>query len=389
MRSKVSRATPADEVDETQAMRLALRLARRAYGQTSPNPLVGAVLVHGGRIIGQGWHHRAGQPHAEVEALRDAARRGRSPRGATLFVTLEPCSTFGRTPPCTDAIVAAGIRKVVVAATDPNPQHAGRGLGLLRAQGIEVTSGLLAAESARMNEPFDHWIVHRTPFVTVKAAMTLDGKIATADGRSKWITGERSRAHGQRLRRGSDAILVGIGTVLADDPSLTVRSGPGSKAQGPELRRLVLDTRARTPLTAKLVTDGSAGSTTIFVGQRAAKKRVAALSERVRVVVAPEKDGHIDLGWLLPVLGLEGVTSLLVEGGGEVNAAFLLGGFAHRVAFFYAPMVLGGSDALRGVAGEGARSLAEAPTLVATEWRRFGPDLFMTARVASPPATGL
>lgn len=392
MRPKVSRAAPADEVDEvdeTQAMRLALRLARRAYGQTSPNPLVGAVLVHGGRIIGQGWHHRAGQPHAEVEALRDAARRGRSPRGATLFVTLEPCSTFGRTPPCTDAIVAAGIRKVVVAATDPNPAHAGRGLGLLRSQGIEVTSGLLAAESARMNEPFDHWIVHRTPFVTVKAAMTLDGKIATADGRSKWITGDRSRAHGQRLRRGSDAILVGIGTVLADDPSLTVRSGPGSKVQERELRRLVLDTRARTPLTAKLVTDGSAGSTTIFVGQRAAKKRVAALSERVRVVVAPEKDGHIDLGWLLPVLGLEGVTSLLVEGGGEVNAAFLLGGFAHRVAFFYAPMVLGGCDALRGVAGEGARSLAEALSMVAPEWRRFGPDLFMTARVASPPATGI
>ena len=386
MRPKVSRATSSDEVDQTQAMRLALRLARRAYGQTSPNPLVGAVLIHGGRIIGQGWHHRAGQPHAEVEALRDAGRRGCSPRGATLFVTLEPCSTFGRTPPCTDAIVAAGIRKVVVAATDPNPRHAGLGLGLLRSQGIEVTSGLLAADSARMNEPFDHWIVHRTPFVTVKAAMTLDGKIATADGRSKWITGERSRAHGQRLRQGSDAILVGIGTVLADDPSLTVRSGPGSKGQGPGLRRLVLDTRARTPLTARLVRDEAAGSTTIFVGRRAAKKRVSALSERVRVVVAPEKDGHIDLGWLLPVLGLEGVTSLLVEGGGEVNAAFLLGGFAHRVAFFYAPMVLGGSDAFRGVAGEGARSLVEALSMVAPEWRRFGPDLFMTARVASPPA---
>ena len=366
-------------------MRLALRLARRAYGRTSPNPLVGAVLVKRGQVIGQGWHHRAGQPHAEIEALRDAARRGFSPKGATLHVTLEPCSTFGRTPPCTQAIVDAGIREVVVAATDPNPKHAGRGLELLRAQGIRVTTSVLAGEAERMNEAFNHWIVHHTPFVTVKAAMTLDGKIATAGGESKWITGERARAHGQKLRQGADAILVGIGTVLNDDPSLTVRGipGPRSKVQGPKLRRFVLDTRARTPLTAKLVTDEHAGLTTIIVGPSAPKRRVAALAKRVRVLTAPEQEGRIDLGWLLPVLGLEGVTSLLVEGGGEVNAAFLLGGFAHRVAFFYAPLVLGGRDARRGVAGDGAKSLAQALRLTAPEWRRFGPDLFLTARVSS------
>src|SRR6266849_5832946 len=177
---------------KVQLMRLALRLARRGYGTTSPNPMVGAVLVKAGKIIGRGWHHRAGGPHAEIEALRDAERRGYSPKGATLYVTLEPCSTHGRTPPCTDAIKAAGIKQVVVAATDPNPAHAGRGFRLLRRAGIEVVNGLLAGEAARLNEGFNHWIVHHTPFVMVKAAMTIDGKIAAASGESRWITGRKA-----------------------------------------------------------------------------------------------------------------------------------------------------------------------------------------------------
>jgi len=186
--------------------------------------MVGALLVKRGKIIGRGWHRRAGGPHAEVEALRDAARHGYDPRGATLYVTLEPCSTHGRTPPCTEAIIAAGIARVVVAATDPNPAHAGRGFRILRRAGIEVVTGVLADEAARLNESFNHWIVHRTPFVTVKAAMTLDGKIATANGESKWITSEAARAEGMKLRHGADAILVGVNTVLADDPSLTARN---------------------------------------------------------------------------------------------------------------------------------------------------------------------
>ena len=226
---------------------LALRLARRGYGATSPNPMVGAVLVKGGKIIGRGWHRRAGLPHAEIEALRDAQKRGHNPRGATLYVTLEPCCTHGRTPPCTDAIIAAGIKQVVVGATDPNPKHAGKGFKILRRAGIEVLWGVrpragalntanarrteIADECAKLNEAFNHWIVHRTPFVTVKAAMTLDGKIATASGESKWITGEKARAHGMKLRQGSDAILVGINTILADDPSLTVDEARRSKVR--------------------------------------------------------------------------------------------------------------------------------------------------------------
>ena len=392
---------------DSRFMRLALRLAARGYGQTSPNPMVGAVLVRRGKIIGQGWHQRAGQPHAEIEALRDAQRKNASTDGATLYVSLEPCSTQGRTPPCTDAIRAAGIRHVVVAATDPNPAHAGGGLDILRTAGIRVTTGLLAEEAMRLNEAFNHWIVQRTPFVTVKAAMTMDGKIATASGESKWITGDQARAEAMNLRRGADAVLVGLNTVLADDPSLTWRQpvSPRSKVQGARskirnpkseirnpkvegrsasLRRLILDSRARTPLKAKIVIDEFAALTTVIVGQDAPSSRVEKLARQVSVVRAPLRDGRIDLRWLLHRLGAENVTSLLVEGGGEVNASFLLGGLARRVVFFYAPKILGGRDARKAVAGEGARSLDEILNLRQVEWRRIGPDLMMTALVIPP-----
>ena len=373
----MKRATGNDE----SFMRRALALARRGYGTTSPNPMVGAVLVKGGRIIGQGWHHCAGEPHAEIEALRDAERRRNSPKEATLYVTLEPCCTHGRTPPCTAAIKGAGIKRVVVAAKDPNPKHAGRGFRILRRAGIEVEHGVLAEEAPKLNEAFNHWIVQRTPFVTVKAAMTLDGKIATASGESKWITGEEARAEGMRLRAGADAILVGVNTVLADDPSLTVRETPKTKIQTSRLRRIVLDSQARTPLKAKVVSDEFAALTTIVVGKGAPARRIAALAKRAQVWTAPLRGGRIDLRWVLKRLGGEKVTSLLVEGGGEVNASSLLGGFAQRVAFFYAPKILGGRDSRKAVAGEGARSLNEILNLCDVEWRRVGEDLMMTARV--------
>jgi len=373
-------------------MRLALRLARRGRGTTSPNPMVGAVLVRGGKIIGRGWHRRAGLPHAEIEALRDAEQRGNPVKGATLYVTLEPCCTHGRTPPCTDAVITAGIRRVVVGATDPNPKHAGRGFEVLRAAGIEVVPGVLAEECAALNEAFNHWIVHRTPLVTVKAAMTLDGKIATASGESKWITGEQSRAFAMKLRQASDAILVGINTILADDPSLTLRR-PASGIRPPKtLRRIILDSRARTPLTAKVVTDEHAALTTIVVSPTAPKRRVAALARKVRVLTVPtthqaSRSTHHALPWLLRRLGRENITCLLVEGGGEVNASFLTQRLAHRIAFFYAPKILGGRAARRGVAGKGARAWPEILCLTAPQWRRLGADLLLLARVerrASP-----
>lgn len=364
-------------------MRLALRLAQRGYGRTSPNPMVGAILVRRGKILGRGWHHRAGEPHAEIEALRDAQQRGHVAKGATLFVTLEPCCTRGRTPPCTKAIIAAGIQRVVVGATDPNPRHCGRAFRILRRARLRVTHGLMAAECERLNEAFNHWIVQRTPFVTVKAAMTLDGKIATAAGESKWITGEVARAWGMNARQGADAILVGINTVLADNPSLTVR-GPRSADLGTGPRRVVLDARARTPLWAKVVSDEHAALTTIVVSKLASQRRVSALAKRVKVVVAPASNGRIDLRWLLRRLGAENITSLLVEGGGEVNASFLQQGLAQRILFFYAPKILGGRDSRRGVAGEGARGLNEVLSLSQLEWRWLGPDLLLTARVLKP-----
>src|SRR4029077_16619414 len=245
-------------------MRLALRLARRGYGTTSPNPMVGAVLVKRGRIVGRGWHHCAGEPHGEIEAILDAARHGNSVKGATLYVPLEPCSTHGRTPPCTEAILDADIKRVIIGSTDPNPRHRGKGFEILKRGGVSVTAGVLAEECEQLNEAFNHWIVHHVPFVTVKAAMTLDGKIATASGESKWVTGEKARAYGMKLREGADAILVGINTILADDPSLTLRclksnvQPPSSKAlrrsgsvksgEGHTLPRIILDSQARTPL---------------------------------------------------------------------------------------------------------------------------------------------
>ena len=375
-------------------MRLAVSQARHGYGATSPNPTVGAVLVKNGRIIGRGWHRRAGLPHAEIEALRAAQSRKHNVRGATLYVTLEPCSTHGRTPPCTEAIIAAGLRKVVVGATDPNPKHAGRAFKILQSAGIEVVHGILADDCARLNEAFNHWIIHRTPFVTVKAAMTLDGKIATASGESKWITGEKARALGMKLRRGADAVLVGVNTILADDPSLTFRPGTvgNSKAEHKSLRRIVLDSMARTPLNSKIVSDEFAALTTVVVSKSAPKKRVAALGKQVNVLTARLAERPIrnpqsairnplDLRWLMAHLGSENVTNILVEGGGETNASFLFSGLAQRVAFFYAPSILGGSDARKAVAGEGVKELSDAIQLRDVEWKTIGEDLMMTARV--------
>lgn len=363
-------------------MRAALRLARRGYGSTSPNPMVGALLVRRGRVLGRGWHRRAGLPHAEIEAFRDAAQAGRETRGATLYVTLEPCCTHGRTPPCTDAIRASGVARVVVGAVDPNPAHAGRGLGILREAGIEVVEGLLAEPSVELNESFHHWIVHRTPWVVLKAAMTLDGKIATVSGESKWITGGRARAEGMRLRAGSDAIVAGVNTILADDPSLTVR---GRWLRGtPRLRRVILDSRGRTPVNARVVSDEAAALTTVVVTGRASARRREALSRRVRVLVAPEDpEGRVDLRWLMSRLGAESVTQVLVEGGGEVCGAAVRAGLVHRVAFFYAPLLVGGRGAPVGVAGVGAEDRAGLRRLDGVRWRRLGDDLYYTARVSS------
>jgi diaminohydroxyphosphoribosylaminopyrimidine deaminase / 5-amino-6-(5-phosphoribosylamino)uracil reductase len=369
----VPRALPPD----IRFMREALKLAQRGYGMTSPNPMVGALLVKRGKIIGRGFHEAAGKPHAEINALRAAETRGHTVKGATFYVTLEPCSTHGRTPPCTDAIIASGVRDVVAAATDPNPKHAGRGFEVLRAAGINVRHGVLAAEATRLNEAFNHWIVHRTPFVTVKAGMSLDGKIATRTGESRWITGPKSRERAMELRQGVDAILVGVNTIVRDNPALTVRLPGISKP----LRRIVLDSRARIPAASEVIGDDQASLTTVVVGTDAPARGVRALERKVQVWRAPQLKGTLDLRWVLEKLGAENVTTLLVEGGGEVHASFLLGGFAHRVALFYAPILIGGADAVKAVAGTGIMDATKGLKLKDVEWERLGRDLFLTGLI--------
>lgn len=364
----------------------ALTLARRGQGLVSPNPAVGAVLVKKGVIIGEGWHRGPGQAHAEVDAIRDAQNKHHSPQGSELFVTLEPCSTFGRTPPCTQAIMEHQIKAVHVATRDPNPLHAGRGFELLRSQGIRVSEGLCSESAAELNAGFNHWIVHRSPLVTVKTAMTLDGKIATADGHSRWITGLRARKEVMKMRLNHDAILVGIETVLHDDPSLTTRIGKDLSREHPkkQLRRIVLDTRARTPLQSKLCSDPYAHLTTIAVGNEAPSKRIKALEKKVSVWVLPTRKGHVSLKSLLNRLGKSNLTSLMVEGGGQVNGAFFDQHLAHRIAFFYGPKILGGKHSRPAVGGHGFDEPTHFPQLTKTRWQRLGPDLLLTAHINHP-----
>lgn len=353
-------------------MKIALELAAKARGCTSPNPLVGCVIVApDGTIVGRGWHHKAGLPHAEVNAMADAGERT---RGATAYVTLEPCSHYGRTGPCCEALIKAGIRRVVAATGDPNPKVSGRGFARLREAGVEVTVGVLEKEARRQNEVFLHWVTTGRPFTALKYAMTLDGKIATASGDSKWITGEDSRREAHRLRSWYDAILVGKGTVLADDPSLTCRL-----VEGKNPVRVILDTHAELPADRKVFTDGAA-ETILAVSEKVPAARWQPLAERpgVSVLPLPEQDGHIDLGALLDALGRRPLTSLLVEGGSAVHGAFFDAGLAQRVYAFIAPSLLGGRENLTAIGGRGAAAMADRVLLDEVTVRRTGPDLMVT-----------
>ncbi len=366
-------------------MRHALVLARRGLGRTSPNPCVGAILVQHGKVIGKGWHRGAGCPHAEVEAIRDAARTGRKISGAMLYVTLEPCCTWGRTPPCTDAIQAAGIRRVVAGATDLNPKHAGRGFKLLRKAGIQVLEGVLRKECEQLNQAWNHWVVHRTPWIIAKCGMTLDGKIATADGESRWITGKKARLEAHRLRSRVDAILVGVNAVLKDDPLLTVRL---PRWHGRQPLRVILDTRARTPTDARILNrigrDESRpyGDVWIMVGRDAPMKRMERLRQSgARVISVPNNRRGLDLNAILKKLGAAEIVSVLAEGGGSVLGSFFSEGKVHEAVFFIAPRILGGRQSVQAVAGDGFSEWRKAPMLRDFRLRKIGGDLMVTGRV--------
>lgn len=357
-------------------MRRALELAGRARGLTSPNPMVGAVVVRDGEVVGEGFHEAAGRPHAEIEALRVAGERA---RGATLYVTLEPCAHWGRTPPCAPAVVDAGIRRVVVALEDPHPLVAGRGLEILRQAGLEVTVGMLADEAATQNRVFLTAVREGRPHVTLKAAMTLDGKIADLYGESRWITGEEARLEGHRLRAEADAIVVGLTTVLRDDPQLTVRL-PTPWPREPY--RVVLDAEARTPTNARLIAAGTPARALIAVGAGAPAERVTRLTEAgATVLLLPTRGGRVEPAALLAALYAREVRAVLLEGGGEVHGTFVDAGLVDRVAIFVAPRLLGGREATPVVAGVG-RALKEALPLIGWSVRPLGADLLIEADVA-------
>ena len=353
-------------------MREALRIARHAEGRTSPNPLVGAVVVRDGKIVAQGWHRKAGTPHAEIHALNMA---GELSRGATLFVTLEPCSHFGRTPPCARAIVDAGIKKVVAAMSDPNPKVAGRGFEILRAAGIEVEVGLLEDEARKLNEVFLKWVTKKLPFVTLKFACSLDGKIATVGGQSQWISCEESRKFSHGLRDLSDAILVGVGTVLADNPSLTTRLVDGKNPV-----RVIVDSNARTPLDAKVVTDKSA-RTILATTSNAPPEKISALESHGVEIITAGDNQRVDLKILMRELAAREITSVLVEGGGTIHFAMLEAQRVDKIFAFVAPKIIGGSNALTAVEGNGFAKLSDAVELENFSAQQLGTDFLLSGYV--------
>ncbi len=360
-------------------MSLALKLASKGNGATSPNPMVGAIVVRNKKIIGRGYHRRAGGPHAEVLALNQA---GSKAHGATLYVTLEPCShTNKRTPPCVPSIVESKVRRIVVAMKDPNPKVNGRGIRQLRKMGFLVDVGCLQAEAANLNEVYCHWVKTGRPFVILKGAMTLDGKIATSRGESKWITGDESRKHVHVLRSQVDAILVGSGTILRDNPQLTARL-PQRQQTNTQVRqpvRVVLDSSLRIPISAKVLRWAAENSTVVATTNRASSSKVSRLSNAgISVWVLPKQGNRVSFATCLKKLGQLGLTSVLIEGGSEVHASALRSGLVNKVMLYIAPALLGGLDSKSLIGGPNPKGLSDKISLNKIEIQKVGQDLLVS-----------
>lgn len=347
-------------------MRMALSLARKGLGSTSPNPMVGAVLVKSGKIVGKGYHKKAGSNHAEVVALLDAKDEA---KGSTLYVNLEPCVHFGKTPPCADALIEAGIKKVVVSMLDPNPQVNGRGLQKLRKAGIDVKMGILEDEARRLNEAFIVSMERKRPFFTLKAASSLDGKIATKTCDSKWISNEESRKYTDNLRSVSDGILVGINTVIADNPLLLPKMIKPKKIPV----RIILDSKLRIPLACDVVKTSEKYSTLIFTGEDSRADKEAKLkSMGIDVVRVPRDDnGRVSLKRVCDELYKRGISNVLIEGGGEINSAFMQEGLIDKIVFFYGSILIGGKGAFNLIGGKGIDFLKDAHRIDIVSLKRF------------------
>ena len=350
-------------------MRRALELARRGEGRVHPNPMVGALLVRRGRILAEGAHEFFGGPHAERNALKDIRS---VPPDATLYVTLEPCDHFGKTPPCSVEMIRRGVRQVVVAMKDPNPLVAGRGLRRLKKSGVAVRVGVLEKEAKELNRYYIHWVQNKTPYVTAKIGQSLDGKIATRTGQSRWITGEASRKRAHQIRKSSDAVLVGVNTLLKDDPLLTVRL-PGAKAQP---LKVILDTSLKTPPGASIFSKRSPAQTLIFTSPRVSKHRIRQMEKKALVVVVPQTgSGMLDWRAILRSLGARGVTHLLIEGGGEVLGSAFSKKIVNEAYFFTSPRVIGGRAAVGSVGGEGVARLEHSVHFKRWDVEKIGTDI--------------
>ena len=354
--------------DESHMCR-ALDLAAQGRGRTSPNPMVGCLIVRDGIVIGEGFHEKAGSPHAEVHAVRAA---GGDLSGATVYVTLEPCTHHGRTPPCTDLLVENRPVRIVVAMPDPNPKVAGRGILQLREAGIQVDVGLCEAEARVLNEVFIKYITTGLPFVIAKCAMTLDGKIATREGDSKWITGEAARGKVHELRDEVDAILVGSRTVMMDDPSLTTRLASGD---GKDPVRIIMDADDYLDPTSRVFRSESAAPTWVVLPEGRHFEGAA------EVISLPSGDGGVDMKYLMKELGRREITSVLIEGGGTTHAAAFAAGLVDKVMFFVAPKIIGGRDAVTAVEGEGTATLKEAIRIERMTAQPIGEDLLIQGYV--------
>lgn len=360
-------------MEDEKYMRMALALAQKGMGWTSPNPMVGAVIVKDGRVIGKGYHEKYGQPHAERNALASCTE---DPRGATMYVTLEPCCHYGKQPPCVDAILEAGIRRVAVGSADPNPLVGGKGVGILREHGVSVTEDVLREACDGLNQVFFHYIQTGYPFAVMKYAMTMDGKIAAYTGASKWITGEAAREHVQRQRHRYSAIMAGIETVLADDPLLTCRIEGGKNPV-----RVICDSRLRTPLTSRIVNTAQEVPTYLATCCTDPEKHIDYIQKGCHIMVIPKKDGHVDLWNLMERLGQEKIDSVLLEGGGTLNWSALESGIIQKVQTYIAPKLFGGQLAKTPIEGTGFPSPADSVLLKNSTITQLGEDFLIESEV--------
>ena len=360
-------------MNDTDYMKIALQLAEKGCGFTSPNPMVGAVIVKEERIIGQGWHQKYGDAHAERNALMSCTQ---SAENATMYVTLEPCCHYGKQPPCVDAIIEAGIKHVVIGSKDPNPMVGGKGIEILKKHGIHVTEQVLQRECEKLNEVFFHFIKTRKPYVVMKYAMTMDGKIATWQGASKWITGEVARNHVAWQRHRYSAIMVGVGTILADDPLLTCRVEGGKNPI-----RIICDSSLKTPVTAQVVVTAKEVPTIIATCCNNKNRQVLYEEKGCRIFLVREKDGRVDLQHLMELLGEKNIDSILLEGGGTLNWAAISSGIVQKVQTYISPKLFGGKDAKTPIEGEGVSVPAEAYILKNSHVIPLGEDFLIESEV--------